>query len=82
MWTGSKTKDGYGVIQIGRNKQYRVHRIAYENAFGKFPARFLVCHTCDKPLCVNPKHLFLGTPRDNTKDMIHKGRAHFQKIGL
>lgn len=33
-----------------------------------------VCHRCDVPACFNPKHLFMGTHKENTQDMISKGR--------
>jgi len=35
------------------------------------------CHTCDNPPCVNPDHLFEGTPLYNTRDKITKGRARY-----
>ena len=36
----------------------------------------LVCHTCDVRPCINPDHLFKGTPRDNMLDMVAKGRKY------
>lgn len=74
IFLGNKDKDGYGIFTHGRGKQLRAHRASYE--FHKKTSAFglLVCHTCDNPSCINPDHLFLGKPKDNTQDMIRKGR--------
>lgn len=72
-WTAGRFDTGYGGVWLD-GKSQRAHRIAWILAFGPIPPSLRVLHRCDNPPCCNPGHLFTGTMRDNTADMVRKGR--------
>lgn len=75
LWTGGRWANGrYGYVWLGGKKVISAHRKAWIDAYGEIPNKLFVCHKCDVPLCVNPKHLFLGTHKDNMQDALKKGR--------
>ena len=75
-WQLSRDLCGYGVLHFRGNK-WIAHRFAYTAFVCSIPNKMLVLHKCDNPCCCNPNHLYLGTHKDNTRDMIERGRDNF-----
>ena len=66
-------KRGYPRFSVkvdGEKKCTPVHRVVYEFFNGSIPKRnnIMVRHLCDNKMCINPKHLTLGTHKDNMAD--------------
>lgn len=74
-WTDTPDRGGYGRFKIG-GITYRAGRVAYLLGHGVDPFPLLVCHSCDRPPCSNPAHLFAGTDKDNLQDCKAKGRLN------
>ena len=88
-WIGAYSNQGYGRISV-HGKQMQAHRAAWIIAHGQIPPGMCICHHCDNRKCVRADHLFLGTPADNTLDMVRKNRQsapsgarhHLSKISI
>lgn len=78
-WTGGTQWDGRGVSQL-MGKTYTAPRISAWLWLGWRPESGLwVLHKCDNPRCFNPKHLYLGTAKDNARDALVRGRNALSK---
>ena len=85
LWTRSLNKYGYGQINSGgRGRPIVAHRVSWEIHFGPIPDGLFVLHHCDNTPCDNPSHLYLGTKKLNSADMIarNRGRGQFTSESL
>lgn len=75
LWEGYKNSAGYGVFRI-KKIGWMAHRLSWELHNSKnIPKGKVIMHLCDRPACINPKHLRMGTQGDNNKDTASKGRT-------
>ncbi len=65
-WTASLNSRGYGLISAG-GKLMLAHRYAYLAYTGELTDGLQIDHRCQNKTCVNPDHLALVTPLENTR---------------
>lgn len=75
-WIAGRYALGYGTVFLEDGTVTTAHTVAYELTYGPIPDGLVVRHTCDRPPCVNPAHLLVGTQADNLNDMWVRGRAN------
>lgn len=78
IWTGTKSKKGYGLIRIDGTWKL-AHRVSYAFYVGEIADGKIIRHSCDTPACINPDHLLIGTQADNMTDMRSRGRSNYAK---
>jgi transposase len=75
LYAGYRMKNGYATTLWDGTKRL-AHRVSYALAFGETPGDRQINHKCDTRNCLQPKHLLLGTAKENTADMHERRRAN------
>lgn len=79
LWKGPVGTNGYGQVSH-EGKTWAVHRLMfYLQRKSEFKPHLICCHKCDNKLCVNVKHLYMGTVQDNMSDKALKEVPWWQR---
>ena len=73
-YQGYLNQDGYGQYTDEQRKTKRPHREMFRHSCEPVSSNEVVRHTCDNRACCNPNHLIKGSPKDNVRDCIERGR--------
>jgi hypothetical protein len=85
LFKGGANTSGHGTFSTNgrRGPTLYAHRVAWSLCNGPIPDGLLVLHNCpdgDNPAYVNPRHLYLGTRRDNAVDAELKGQSLHSRV--
>lgn len=72
-WRGPRESKGYGQLWWD-GRLVLAARLTLRLQGLVFRPGECALHRCDNPPCVNPDHLFVGSKKDNSDDMVAKGR--------
>lgn len=64
----------------GKMRLEKAHRLSLILAGLTFPDGMHALHHCDNPPCVNPSHLYIGTPKQNMRDGFLRDRFPSQAL--
>lgn len=77
LWTASKTRAGYGNINVGSGNVY-AHRLSWMIHHGAdVPHGLQIAHLCGQRDCVNPAHLTAATQSENEGHKAAHGRNNY-----
>lgn len=68
-WTG-KLFSGYGKFRFLK-QEWAAHRVSYMVNKGKIPEGLYICHKCNNKKCINHEHLYAGTAKENSRDLMN-----------
>lgn len=79
LWYGKYFKKA-PQIKVNNRLVKVSHLVLARNGKPRPSKEHYACHTCDNPGCVKYEHLWWGTAKENSQDMVSKGRQGVKSL--